>query len=96
MDLRDTLSDDAPSSSDADYNYTTAGGDSLDTRLLYTRQSRLAPKGMHEDMFKDMTGSGRAETVKVRHNRTALPAGMAGHSTQPSMRRNIDKQNRTC
>lgn len=25
--------------------------------VLYTRQSRLALKGMHEDMFKDMTGS---------------------------------------
>jgi nicotinamide-nucleotide amidase len=34
-----------------------ASGWCLGGAVLYTRQSRLALKGMHEDMFKDMTGS---------------------------------------
>ena len=34
-----------------------ASGRCLGGAVLYTRQSRLALKGMHEDMFKDMTDS---------------------------------------
>ncbi len=42
-----------------------ASGWCLGGAVLYTRQSRLALKGMHDDMFKGMTGSTEAYAIFV-------------------------------